>query len=44
MWSRVKYYALSLAAVALALVAAGGIHPTSAGALYEPEIPAELRK
>lgn len=44
MWSRIKYYALSAVAVALVLVAAGGVHPTSAGMFYEPEIPSQLRK
>lgn len=44
MWSRIKYYGLSLAAVLLTLVAVGGISPTSAGVWYEPELPARLRR
>ncbi|TDA69771.1 MAG: cyclic lactone autoinducer peptide [Clostridia bacterium] len=44
MWSQIKYYALSLAAVVLTLVAVGGINPTSAGVWYEPELPAQLRR
>lgn len=44
MLKKVLGWALGLAAVVTAVVAAGGVSTTSLFTFYEPEVPAELRK